>query len=362
MLTPSDFAGISQQMPKNSKLSGSQKAKAFTNIWGGAGGGGTVGDGPVPWRPSPQQPTRPTAKMTGAQALSTAFGTPMPSPAQKPAPQRTTSSGGGGGSMGGMTANQLQARMTREQFADFENRLAPMLDSLYRENNNPRAFGTAAFKAASEASRANSAAQGVMGRQMQQYGRGMTADQRRAMATQMQIGGAANMAGAATSARGRVKDQQMATRMDLLGIEQGLADNANEAASSAAQMETGRNEQNNALRNQRKSQKAQTFGSLLGLGLLALSSEAFKHEIEELRDTPADKLLDSFTIKTFRYKPEVGLGDRLWIGPIVEELPDVLKDEDGIFMNMYNAVGLLIDRCQRQEKRIRALEDQINGH
>jgi hypothetical protein len=310
------------------------------------------------WRPSPQQPTRPQASNPDA-IVQHQFGFgPGGAAAMMPqAPVRPRPSSGGSG----MTANQMQAQMTREQFADFENRLAPMLDNLYRETNDPRSYSEAARKAMGEAGQANRAATGVLNRQLQQFGRGMTADQRQAMATQMQVSGAANQAAAATSARTRMKDQNLSTQMDLLGIEQGLADNASTAAGQAAQMETNRNQQNDQLAAQRKQNKASTIGTVVGLGMMMLSSEAFKQEIVGLRDTPADKLLDSFTIKTFRYRPEVGLGDGIWIGPLVEELPDVLKDADGILMNMYNAVGLLIDRCQRQEKRIRMLEDKING-
>lgn len=268
-------------------------------------------------------------------------------------------SGGGGG---GMKADEMQAQMTREQFADLQNRLLPILDRQYRELDNPNLIRNRARQASSDATSSVNAQRKALSRTMMPQNRALSADQRRAMQDTLQTEGALASANAGNMARTRTRDEIMASRMDALGIEQGLAAGASQAASQAASLQSQREQMNQANKMQHKQQKYQMLGTGLGLlGMFMLSDRDAKTDIRRTNGAAIDRELDKINIKQFKFKPEVGVGDGDFIGPIAQELPKMFQGPDGKSMNTYSMLGAMLDRQKRLDKRLKKVEGRKRG-
>lgn len=110
-------------------------------------------------------------------------------------------------------------------------------------------------------------------------------------------------------------------------------------------------------------QHAQGDSAIFGnvAGGIAGSSRKLKENERDLepieRTEIADAMLDA-PVKQWNYKPELVVHEKDRIGPMLEDLPEVLR-ETNISLDMLSYMGALLITIQEQNKRIEALEAKL---
>lgn len=88
------------------------------------------------------------------------------------------------------------------------------------------------------------------------------------------------------------------------------------------------------------------------------SSQALKTDIGALDFDPVS-VVETAPAKRWRYRPEFAGDGREHVGPLAEDLPDLLRN--GETVNLADMVGVLWAAVQQLSARVRDLEQQIPG-
>ena len=100
-------------------------------------------------------------------------------------------------------------------------------------------------------------------------------------------------------------------------------------------------------------------GGLGGIGAAIGSSITYKENIND-NDIDTLGILKDLHIVTYNYKPEIENSGKKRIGVLAEEIPELLKTEDGLGVDIPNTIGLLLDVNKKLIQRIEKLE-VLNG-
>lgn len=254
--------------------------------------------------------------------------------------------------------DQLNAKISRQQYEDYVKRFAPIESEYVGSLMDDDYVREGVRSAADRTEQANEIATGVTERSLARGAVTVTPMQRQAIERMRKLGFARNKAGGMNRARVSYDDMQTEAIGNAVSLGRGLATTASGAASNAAGMATARN---NANRVADAQHDANMMGLLGTIGMMAMfSSEQYKENIEEVDAEELHRDVQNMRVVRFDYKDDAPAQGKDMVGVIVEELPDRYRVGDDK-VNLYNIIHALAASNQVLTRRLEKLEAQRNG-
>lgn len=254
----------------------------------------------------------------------------------------------------GNSADAINARITRDQFQDYQERFAPIEAEFIGELMDENYVTRGVDNTRDRVKQAHESAIGVSERDISRAGLNVTPRQREAIERLRKLGFAKNMTSGMNTARDVYSDLQMEGMNTMMGYGRGLVRSSAETSGQLAQSAANRTRNNAVARAQHQNQALQ-----LGAFLWALSAREYKENIQTIDTGVLHEEIMKFNIVQFDYKKDAPASGRR-VGVITDEIPERYVTEDGKMLNVYNIIHALVASVQVQERRIKDLE-QIVG-
>lgn len=166
-----------------------------------------------------------------------------------------------------MSAPDLQAAITREQWQHFQNTYRPAEDAAFalldRDISGDVSHAQNVVRAAYDRGQA------MQGRALHQSGRRVSDAEARAMERRRGLQRALDIAGVSNNMRRAWEDQRLQGLADMLSIGKGIAGSAGEMANSAASLATARQSAYEQAKANYKANQMSAAGTMAGLALAA---------------------------------------------------------------------------------------------
>lgn len=270
--------------------------------------------------------------------------------------------GGGGGYQPDQYATNIQAGIARDRYNDWLKRYAPLEADVTRSLSDPAAreadMNQSLTRAGESVDQQFDVAQESLGREMRRYNATPTPDETASINRRMNLGRAATKINALNRTRAAATDRTDQAMRDVIATGRGVSSQADQAAGTSAGMETNRNATNAQLEAARQSRVYNNAATMAGAGMaiFALSSRKAKKSIKPATSKDAAKALNDTKVKSFEYKPSMGVPKGKKLGPIAEEAPEAFQGPSGKTVNLANMVGALVKGHQDMAKRVKRLE------
>lgn len=266
-----------------------------------------------------------------------------------------------GGNPSNLKPDQLQALITREQYADYVRRFQPFEDQLYAEltpEQRAARLEQDLTTAGESVDKQFDASRGIMDRQMSRYGLSLNPDQRRSVDRSFGLQETLGKVGARNLTRRNAYETDMGAMRDLTQVGRDMATTASSAAGSAAGMQAQRDAANRSMKAQAKAQNMQDIGSLASLGMMAvmMSRRETKRGIKHVKAKDANRAIKKTDVKSFEYKPGLGMPKGRFMGPMADKAPKEFVDAKRTGTKPVNMVAAVVASQKDVLKRIEKLE------
>lgn len=261
-------------------------------------------------------------------------------------------------------AQEKYAEMVRWLDDDWETRFKPLEQSLLGELENKDAnIRKSSEQAKATAGKSYEATLGMAERNMSRYGTELSDDQKEAQERQQQIAGQGAVVGAGNMARDATTARYEQLQNGMLNLGRGIQSGALSGMGSAANMESGRNQQNWDIYGQKKGNFWGSVGKVAGMaGMMMMSSKKSKKNINKASTTKALEDVEAVDLKTYDYIPGMSLGreEKGHIGGMAEDMPDSMTNANHNMVDLGDTTMNLIGATQELSNRIKRLEHR-NG-
>lgn len=254
------------------------------------------------------------------------------------------------------TPDDIQARLAKEQYADWETRYKPLESDLRGMVRG--STGEIASDAGKAAAQSTMTAALSADRNAKKMGVNLTPEQAKAQNAQRRLGLSANVADAKANARQGAEALQESTTRQMMVMGRGIQGNAMDGMSQAANMQISRDRNNDQIKASDRAAKTSagvTLGSA-ALMLLALSDEKKKKNIKPMSGKKALKDIRGMNIREWEYKDKPGKH----IGEMAQTAPDSIKGPD-LTLNVHDEANLAMRGMQELLARVEKLEGSKNG-
>lgn len=257
--------------------------------------------------------------------------------------------------------DQIQAAITRDQYADYVNRLQPYEDQLYAEmtpEHRAELLDQELTTAGESVDKQFDASRDIMGRQTSRYGLSLNPDQRQSVDRSFGLQNVLGKVGARNLTRRNAYERDMGAMRDLAQVGREMETTASSAAGAAAGMQASRDAANRQMKAQAKGQNMQDIGTLAGLGMMAfmMSKRKTKRSVKDVKAKDANRAIQKTDVKSFEYKPGLGMPKGRFMGPMAEKAPKEFVDAGRNGTKPVNMVAAVVASQKDVLKRLDKLE------
>lgn len=257
--------------------------------------------------------------------------------------------------------DQIQAAITREQYADYVNRFQPYEDQLYAEMTPERRaelLNQELTTAGESVDKQFGASRDIMGRQTSRYGLSLNPDQQQSVDRSFGLQNVLGKVGARNLTRRNAYERDMGAMRDIVQVGREMEATASSAAGAAAGMQASRDAANRRMEAQAKAQNMQDIGSIAGLGMAAImmSRRDTKKNIKSVNARDANESIKKTDVKSFEYKPGLGMPKGRFMGPLADDAPKVFVDAKRTGIKPTNMVAAVVASQKDVLKRLEKLE------
>ncbi|MGB5557350.1 MAG: hypothetical protein WBN04_04980 [Paracoccaceae bacterium] len=175
--------------------------------------------------------------------------------------------------------NAQTAALTRAQYEDYKTRFQPVenqvLGSIMNAEGglgNQAVLDDTLARTSANVNNQYDVAEGSMRRNMGRMGINMTPEREQVAARGLDLGRTLSEVSARNNARTAVKDRDLTTAANMVGLGRGIAADANSTMGANASLEASRNATNQSLSAQNQANNFQGAASLAGLGIAAYAA------------------------------------------------------------------------------------------
>lgn len=263
----------------------------------------------------------------------------------------------------GLASSQALNQFQSALYNDYNSRFRPMIENLLDKNAAAAELNRRLGRVKVGTQQSQDMARLTGAQALARTGTNMTADQSEVMSRNSALNDTlAQVTGDAGVRRGFQKEQDD-TRNMLIQLGRGQLGQNMTTLDQLAATETDRNAYNSQAQANATAQDNQTNTQLASMAIMMymMSSEKLKENIMPVNVDAALHLVENTPIYSFNYKAETGIApiEQPFIGPIAEESPRVITNDQATMVNLYNMVGLLYGSVQALVIRIEQLEAEL---